>query len=368
MKGSTASVDSAASWLRDSLKVRVDDASEDVIAAKRMAERHWEGRSGTAYVGYAKEIITVTDAHVDRIETAAGKVEAYSVRLRQAKEQMKALRDEARQGGLDVVDTVIQVPSAALAPTPPALDATDRETQRFAHDMGAFQAQVDKVELYNRILEDVEREWSGFVAWIDSHLKSVPETLEAPEVDAAANLALETVGNLGIALGLTLGERHLEKKSDAMRAQVKELQAARRSGDPSRRARGTAPDTPSRIRDLNKYADWAGRGGKVLGPAGATWDTYQALEDESPGGALVGVGLGAVATAVVIFTAPVSVPTIAVLVGSVFVGAGASWLVTESWEAAPDDLTEPVDDWVAGQWDDTKDVASDGWNTVKGWF
>ncbi len=368
VKGSTTSLDSAATWLRDSLRTQVDNASSDVVAAKRTAERHWEGRSGTAYVGYAKDIIRVSDAHVDRIETAAGKIEAYSARLKQAQDRMKALRDEARGGGLSVVGTVISTPPDAVAPTPPALDAPDDDMTRFNDDMGTFQAAVDKIELYNRILGDVELEWSNFVEWVESNLEPAAEALEAPDVDKLATFVRENVGNLGIAFGLTLGERSLLNKTDALRAQAKELRDARRSGNPARRARGNAPDAPGRIRDLNRYADWAGRGGRILGPVGAAWDTYQALEGESPGGGLVAVAAGAGVTALVIATAPVSVPTVVVVAGAVAVGAGVSWAVTEGWDALPDDFTEPVDDWVGDRWDDTKDLASDGWDTVTGWF
>ncbi|WP_104108264.1 hypothetical protein [Nocardioides sp. 616] len=368
IQGSTKSVDSAATWLRDSLKKQVDDASEDVVKAKQKAERHWEGQSGTAYVGYVKDIINVTDAHVERIETAASKLDSYSARLKSAKERMKTLRDEARDGGLTVAGTVIETPPDAVAPTPPAADASDEENNAFKTDMGTFQAKVDKIELYNRILADVEAEWTNFVEWIETNLKPVPKTLEAEDVDALTTFVKENVGNLGIAFGLTLGERKLGAKSDALRAAAKELREARRSGSPARRARGTSPDAPGRIKDLNKYADWAGKGGKILGPVGAAWEAYQALEGESPGGGLIAVAAGAGVTALVIATAPVSVPTAVVVAGAVVVGAGVSWAVTEGWDALPDDFTEPVDEWVGDRWDDTKDVAKDGWNTVKGWF
>lgn len=31
-------------------------------------------------------------------------------------------------------------------------------------------------------------------------------------------------------------------------------------------------------------------------------------------------------------------------------------------------MTDPVDDFVGGAWDGTKDLASDGWGEVKSWF
>lgn len=371
VEGSTQSVDRSATWLRDSLKARVDDASEVVVSAKQLAEREWEGLSGAAYARYATDIIKVTDGHVERIETAAGKIEAYSTRLKQAQDRMLGRRNEARGGGLSVAGTVIATPPDAVAPTPPSLDASEADKTRFTGDMDAFQTKVDKIELYNRILGDVELEWSNFTDWIDTNLKSVPKSLDAPEVDKLATFIRDNAGNLGIAIGLALGGRKLETKSKALSDAATELKRAKRSGNPARRARGNSPDAPGRIRDLNKYADWAGRGGKVLGPVGAAWDAYNALESESPGGGLLAVGTGALATAAVIgyvASAPVSVPVTVVVVGAVVVGAGVSWGTTKLWDALPDGLTEPVDEWVGDRWDDTKDIASDGWNEVKGWF
>ena len=221
---------------------QVDDASDDVVKAKQKAERHWEGQSGTAYVGYVKDIIKVSDAHVERIETAASKLDSYSARLKSAKDRMKALRDEDRGGGLTVAGTVIETPPDAVAPTPPAADASDAENNAFKADMGTFQAKVDKI-VYNRILADVEAEWTSFVEWIETNLKPVPKTLEAEDVNALTTFVKENAGNLGIAFGLTLGERKLGAKSDALRAAAKELRAARRSATP-RAGRGARPRMP----------------------------------------------------------------------------------------------------------------------------
>ncbi len=364
IQGSTTSIDAAATWLRDSLKVQVDQASEDVLSAKRTAELHWEGLSGAAYVEHTRAVIRVSDAHVDRISTAADELDAYSVRLKQAKDRMGTLRNEAQGGGLGVAGTVIYTPPNAVAPTPLAPDASEADRSRFTDAMGTFQTHVDMIELYERILSDVELEWSNFMAWVDTNLKPVPTALEAPDVDELADAAR----SLATSFGMTLGERSLQNKTKALRAQAEELRTARRSGNPARRARGNAPDAPGRVRDLNRFADWAGRGGRILGPVGAAWDTYQALEGDSPGGGLLAVAAGAGATALVIATLPVSVPTIVVVAGAVAVGAGVTWMVAEGWDALPDDWTEPVDEWVGDRWDDTKSVLSDGWGAATGWI
>lgn len=368
VEGSPAAVDRAAAWLRDSLRARVDDASENVIRAKRIAGGEWLGESGDAYVGYAKDIVKVTDAHVERVQRAAGKFDSYSSRLRRIQDRMLGLRAEARGGGLTVNGTIIEPPAAATAPRPPTGDLTPAQSDQYDSDIAAFNDQVDKINLYNRISGDVEDEWDSFVDWIDANLSPVAKALDEPAVDKLMSFVQENAGNLAISYALTHGERSLQKRSTKLLALAEELRSARRSGHPARRSRGNAPDAPDKIRDWKSRARLFGRGSKLLGPLGAGIEVWSALESDSPGGGLVAAGVGVGLGALVIATAPVTVPTALAVAGAVAVGAGATWLVSDGWDALPDDWTEPVDDWVGDRWDDTKDTASDAWDTVTGWF
>lgn len=120
-----------------------------------------------------------------------------------------------------------------------------------------------------------------------------------------------------------------------------------------------------------EQSKWIGRGGKLLGPLGIGIDSYSALESDHPGGGLIAVGVGAAATAgtiALIATAPVTVPTAAAVGAGVAVGIGATWLANQGWDALPDSVTDPVDDFVGGAWDGAQDLASDGWGEVKSWF
>lgn len=368
VEGSTASVDSAAAWLRDSLRERVDEAGEKVLSARRTAERQWEGEAGAAYAEYAGDIVRVTDEHVDRISRAAEKLDAYSARLRQVQERMAALRREASAGGLPVLGTVIQEPAPAVPYLVPTGDLTPQQARQVETARAQHEAQVATVELYNRILTEVEDEWARFVAWVDAHLTPASEALEAPRVEQLVALLQENVGNLAISLALTQGERSLARKSRALLDEARDLRRARRSGNPARRALGNAPDTPGRIRSLTSHSDLLGRGGRLLGPAGAGLEVWNGLESDDPGGGLLAAGVGIGAGALIVATAPASVPTLLVVGAAVGVGFVATELTGEIWDQLPDGLTEPVDDWVGDRWDDTKDVASDGWDTVKGWF
>ncbi|WP_248581891.1 hypothetical protein [Nocardioides sp. InS609-2] len=368
VEGSTASVDSAAFWLRDLLKARVDEASDDVIAAKHAAGHGWEGESGDAYVAYTKDIVKVTDEHVDRIERAAGKFDSYSGKLKAIQDRMRDLRGEATAGGLTVRGTEIQEPEPARSPGVPTGELTADQQNQYDADLAAYDDQAARIKLYNRILGDVEGEWTQFVDWVDSNLSPVTKSLEAPALEKLISFVKENAGNLAIGYSLTHGERAMKSKSGALVKEAKELRSARRSGNPARRAVGIAPETPGRIRNLTSRADWLGKGGKVLGPLGGAIEVWNGLESESPAGGVIAAGVGIAATAAIIATAPVSVPAIVVVGGAVAVGAGATWLATEGWDALPDGWTEPADEWVGDRWDDTKDVVSDGWDTVTGWF
>lgn len=369
VEGSTASVDRVASWLRQSLKARVDDASEDVLAAKRLADRSWLGDSGDAYAGYAKDIVSVTDEHVRRIERAAGKFDAYSARLQRIQTRMAELRGDARAGGLTVAGTTVQQPDPAVDPGVLIGEPTPQQADQHAQRVAAYRVQLQKVQLYNRIAGDVEDESTRFVEWVDAHLAPADKALEAPAVEKMIAFLQENAGNLGISYSLTYGERAMQRKAAALAEEATDLRRARRSGNPARRALGNHPDTPGRIRDLRTTATWFGRGGRLLGPLGTGIELWGALESDSPGGGAAAAGLGIAATAAVIATAPVSVPTAAVVAGAVVIGAGVTWGANKVWEdVLPDDFTEPIDDAVGEAWDDTKDFASDAWDEVTGWF
>ena len=365
--GSPASVDAAAAWLRDALQAALGRAADKVVSARQTAERQWQGQAGAAYAEYAADIVTVTDDQADRVARAADRFEAYGVRLRQLQERMAGLRAEASGGGLVVAGTVIAPPEPALPYLVPAGELTPAQAQQVAA-RARHQAQVDRIRLYDRIAAEVEDEWRRFTEWVDAHLAPAARALESPALERLLGLVRENLGNLGINLALGHTERALERRSEALRQQADDLRRARRSGNPARRALGEAPGTPGRIRDLGTHASRFGLGGRLLGPAGAGLEVWNGLESDDPGGGLLAAGVGVGAGALVLATAPVSVPTLLVVGAAVGVGFVATELTEEVWDRLPDSFTEPVDDWVGDRWDDTKDLASDGWDAVTGWF
>lgn len=367
IEGTTAAVDAASQWLRDSLKAGLEDASEAVVGARRTASE-WEGDAGAAYVAYAADTVTVTDAHVDRVEQAAVMFDDYRARLRTAQDRMRGLRTEATGGGLVVAGTVIQPPADAVPPPVVMGPITPAQSVQQDTDQAAYDAQVAKILLYERLATEAFEEWTLFTDWVDTRLTLTTEDVEVPETSALVSFVKQNAGNLGIAFSLEFGKRTLGDKAAALTDEADDLRRARRSGNPARRALGEAPETPGRIDDLRGKADLLGRTTRFLGPVGGVIDTVTALEGDSPAGGVLAAGAGIGATALIIASAPVSVPGAIVVGGAVLVGWGTSELVDGGWDALPDGMTEPVDDFIEDAWDGTKDLASDGLDTVKGWF
>lgn len=366
--GSPVAVDKAATWLRSSLRSGVSDSSEHVVAARRLADRDWEGHASHAYRDYAGDIVKVSDEHEERIGRAAGKLDAYSDKLTAVKQRMTDLRAEATAGGLTVNGTLIAEPPSAVPPVVPTGELTQEQVDSYNSTLGTYEKAAAKITLYNRLIDDVSTEASNFVDWVDTNLTPVAASLGAPLVDKMIGFLKDNVGNLAISTAMTGGERALKDKVKNLNSKATDLRRAKNSGNPARKALGNHPDTPGRIKDIKAKAGWFGKGGKLLGPLGGVIEVWNGLESESPGGGLIAAGLGIGAGALIIATAPVSVPAAVVVVGAVAVGAGVTWLATEGWDALPDSFTEPVDEWVGDRWDDTKDAVSDGWESVKGWF
>lgn len=368
VEGSPASVRAAGTWLRASLKAALTAAGEDVVAARSSAMSGFHGLAGQAYADYDKTILTHVDAHAEKTDSAADVFDAYATRLQQYKERMDSFRGAASTGGLTVTGTVVHEPPAAKAVAPMYGPVSPAMQAAYDQQMAAHTDAAAKVALYDQLVGDATNATNSFVEWVDSNLTANVDGFESPEVDKLWEVVKNNAGNLGIALSLESGSKYAENRAKRLAREAEDLRKARRSGNPARKALGNAPETPGRIRDLLEESKWLGKGGKVLGPIGFGYDAYQGLESDHPGGGLLAAGAGAGATALIIATAPVSVPTIVVVGGAVVVGAGVAYGVNQGWDALPDGFTDSVDDAVGGAWDGTKDVAGDGWGEVKSWF
>lgn len=392
--GSCSDVRAGADWLRDSLKMGTSRAGDLTSRARGTAAGEWDGLAGDSYSDFARRTTEVTDIHALRVEDAAMALDSYATHLGQLQERMRQVRIRASAGGLVVAGTIIKTPDTASRPATLPMDATPRELAAHDQSMAVYSDAVAKVELYNRLAEEVAATCTEHERWIADHLE--PAARKAEEeggADGLVGVLRNSAGQFLIGSGLTFTDRTMLAKVKALkdfaadaRQKAKDLRKARRSGHPGRRAEGRASDARSRIRGYTEAADdavskarWLGWGGKALGPLGLGIDgyfAYQGIQNgESPtgtilstgGGALAGIGVvagaGALATAGVV-TVPVW--GTALVAGAAAVGVG--WATSEGWDALPDDFTDSVDDAVTDAWDVTTGVVSDGWDEVTGWF
>lgn len=170
IEGSPASVRSAATWVQDTLWEKIADASEHGVSARQRAGRDWEGSAAEAYREVANRVIRAGDEQEKFLGRVAEKLRTYAVKLTHAQDRMVDRRSEAAEGGLTVVGTVIQTPPEPQRPAD--LPVGSSEEERAAWDVAndRFEEANEKVELYNRLLEEAEQERATLDEWIDANL------------------------------------------------------------------------------------------------------------------------------------------------------------------------------------------------------
>lgn len=378
--GDPEGVRRSATWLRETLRQSVRDAADETAGARSQAGRDWEGDDADAYRSYARNLVQATDDHAERVGRAAQSFDSYATRLRTLKSRMGEIRTEARGGGLTVAGKVIEAPAPAEAV--PALPAGATTQEAIAHDerVVSHGQQVDRIELYDKLADDAEAAWTAFTDWCDTELRAdVTDAEETSDLDGLKGFIGDNMGNFLAGVGITFTGGTLLEKAGDYKARADELRAARRSGNPARRARGTAPDARSNVRAWTETAEGLRRFGRFLGPVGIATDIGFGIWDVSQGGspgrattttvasiaggAAVVAGAGALAAAGIV-TAPVWGTALAA--GAVAVGAG--WLAGQAWDALPDDFTGAIDDGISDAWDGATDTVSEGWDEVTSWF
>ncbi|GAA1906197.1 hypothetical protein GCM10009737_03710 [Nocardioides lentus] len=391
VRGSVPAVRAAATWLRETLRSGVEGAGDSTARARRTAESEWDGHAGNAYAAFARTLLEHTDDHEKRIGRAADALDDYAAHLRGVKGEMARVRGAARAGGLEVDGQVIAEPPAVppLAGLLPGSSAADRDA--WEEDKALHDAGVDKLELYNRLSEDVGREYQRHSDWIEATLG--PARDDAEEDGGVGALTVELSSQWGPLLrgaGFEIGELLLTRRAQdvvnqaaAHRREARKIaEAARSRRAGARRDRARTPEATERrdahhrdARQLGDQAKWLRRGAKLLGPFGLAVDGYFAWQDiqdgESPTGVVLSTLGGAAATAGVlalgaagVITAP-AWGTAALAVGAgIAVGAAVKF----GWDALPDGFTDGVDDAVSDAADAVGDAVSDGWDKVTSWL
>jgi len=195
------------------------------------------------------------DAHRKRIGRAATAYDDYAARLHRLQHRMEQLRGDARAGGLVVSGESIQQPTDAGAV--PDLPAGSTPQQAEEHDakMEAHDAQVAKIELYQRISHDRESAWDTFADCCDADLVDAQADAEQGEgIDSLLGLVQDNLANFGTGVSINFFDGRLEERAEEYQSKADQLRKDRRSGHPGRRARGNAPDAKAKIRDWRSTA------------------------------------------------------------------------------------------------------------------
>ncbi len=374
VEGDPTAVRGAGTFLRQTLKTAAGDAGDDCVAARRLASSRWEGGASEAYGEFAGKLVQAADEQEKHAGKAARAFDDYAGRLERFQRRMVARRTRASEGDLVLSGTRITPPQTAVPPPDLPAGSTEAEGQAWDRDNADFEKQKAKVELYNELNDEVTRDWETFQDYIDTELKTFSSTIDEPSLASALKDALEKIPAAGVAFVFEFHTRHLRQYAKESRVEsrrlarlAEETRAARRSGNPARRAPAKVSDLPEMRRGA-RAADAAAEGAErmarripLLGTAISVATVTEGIASgDSPGRVISSEVVGTAAAVVggaVLVTA--GAPVLVVAGGAVVIGVGASMLAEHAWDNwVPDSAKEAIDDGLEDFGEGVKDVAS----------
>lgn len=373
VEGETGEVAAAATWLRGTLELSLEQAGDQQSGARSTARGGWEGLAADGYQDFTRPIVAATDKHATRVGRAATALDEYATRLRTMKQTMADLRTRAVAGGLSVSGTVIAPP-----PTVPASVVVPGSPEDLAR-----QEAIDKVILYNTLADEAITAQQSFDDWIRTNLAAdVADARETDDIDVVLSELESLLPNFAAGVGSGLTGGALIRKADDYRDQARELRRRSRvSGDPRVRGHADTPSGRGAIDDLLGKSRGLGRFGRILsGPVGIGIDIVFGIQEGHESGdwtraalttgtsIAVGVGVTALVAAGI-----VTAPAWAVVVGGGALAAGAAWGVGQVYDHWDDitgwsgDRVDDVKDFASDTWDDATDFAGDAWDAATFW-
>ncbi len=373
VEGEPSAVTTAATWLRDTLAKNLETAGNDQQDARNDARGSWEGETASSYQNFSGDILKSNDKHEERVKRAATALDLYAAKLQRCIDDMTEIRGRASGGGLTVSGTVIHAPDPVPAGT----------VEAGSPEEAAREAAVDKIELWNLLVEDTATAYQEFTEWVDAEMPpDVADAREKDSSDSVLDALKELLPNFMAGAGGGLAGVALLDKAGDYKAEAREFRRRSRvAGDP--RVRGSA-DTPAgraKLDDLLGKASWLKKGGRFLGgPGGILIDIGFGIQEGIETGnwervalttgtsIAVGVGVTALVAAGV-----VTAPAWAVVLAGGALAAGAAWgvgQIYDNWDDITDwtgDRVDDVTDFASDTWDDATDVAGDAWDSVTPW-
>ena len=347
LEGDPAAVRAAATWVSDTLRAKVGEAGERGTSARQRAGRDWEGAAAEAYRDVASQVIDAGDEQEEHLGRVAEKFRTYAVKLTHAQEHMADRRAEATEGGLTVAGTVIQTPPEPQRPADLPAGSTEAERTAWDAENDRFEQANDKVELYNRLLGEVEQERTTLDEWIDANLTHIA-TADDPTLLSYLVKQLQKLPATAMLFTIDLRKGRLEE-------------LANHHG--SRQA----------ARGLDALAEGSERIARRLPIVGGLLTVGLAGNDiangDSPGQVIssevlaTGAGIAAGAIAVT-----AGAPVLAVAAVGTVAAVGVGMLAEYAWDHwVPEDVTEAIDEGLRDFGEGVKDTASDVWDAVTPW-
>ncbi|MRJ77091.1 hypothetical protein GEV29_11110 [Aeromicrobium sp. SMF47] len=351
IEGSPSSVESVATWLRNSLAPEIADAADGMNDARKSADDSWQGPAGDQFSSCMSGARDKTDSLESATKKMAEDLDDFAEKLRGCQNDMATIRSDATAAGLTVVGFMVQDPGPGPERPPDGFTGTPEEVTAHNAKVTAYDTHQDKIRAYNHASSEAAR--------IDRKYATACRSLQDDyTVGQHASWLLTTADILGDAAVGALGVAVAGKQSKLNKRAADLVDEARRAIDdlqahPERymkrkwiffKSLDTAKLEADRLalagkldeaEDLLRQSRLAGEGrvpkvlgrfGKVLGPIGLGLGAYNDYQEGETTTQIV-VSQGASAGAGLLVGAGATVGTSALVgatIGSVIPGAGTA--------------------------------------------
>lgn len=178
IEGRPESIESASSWIRDSLVPSVTEAVSAIYTARNTADAGWHGQASEAF----RQKLTGAGHRGDEFTNAATamaqKFDDVAADLGRAQREMGRIRSQAATAGLEVAGYTITDPGpapSAAGPEPTGEAATPAALDAYASAVDAQEAHARKVEAYDKArtdVDDVRMRWTTSVEQLNKESNS----------------------------------------------------------------------------------------------------------------------------------------------------------------------------------------------------
>lgn len=374
IEGSPGEIRAAGTWAGGRLQSSLTAAVDALGGAAGAAQGGWTGAAGTAFMTRISTCRTSTQSVADKADVVGRSLDKYAAALETAQEAMKKVRTHASAAELTVTETTIEDPGTG--PGKPwregELDA--QQEARFEKLSADYDAHQKKVSAYQQARSEASA--------IDEALETAKTLLTNASSELTGKWHINAADFVTSSAGAyyKIGESILRGQADFLRDNAaRHLSHYLNSPGGSEQSKYHnqkilesqlgAADEDAKALKLGKILSKLDKAGPVLAVAGVGYDIHEGKE---PGKAIVSGAVGFGAAALIVSTAPVSVPALAVGAAAVGVGILGGMAGDYAWDHfVPDDAKDKIDDgldYVGGKAKDVgKDIGGgvkDAWNSV----